>query len=267
MTTILLALDVTNTTDHTGPSPTTNHTADRMSAATLHEITAGVYTARTDQGFYGLEVGARMTVLSLDAGVFVHSPIEVDPSIVEEIGQPRWVLAPNLFHHLHVRRWIDAGFEGWAAPGLPDKRADVAFHGVVESSSQPFGPEVHVLALRCFPMSNEVVVLHRPSRTLILTDLVFNLGHHTPWSTKAAMWCLGGYPGCRTTALERLRMHRPTARRELAEILSWDFDRLVMSHGEVIETGGKAALREAFGWLAVDSGLVGSAVCTSRRWR
>lgn len=28
--------------------------------------------------------------------------------------------------------------------------------------------------------------------------------------------------------------------------LEWDFDRVIMSHGDVLESGGKEAMREAF---------------------
>jgi hypothetical protein len=85
----------------------------------------------------------------------------------------------------------------------------------------------------------------------VLTDLVFNFAADAPLATRAAMACLCGYPGCRSSALERLGMRRDLARRELGELLSWDFDRLVMAHGEVVETGGRAALAGAYRWLGV----------------
>ena len=33
-------------------------------------------------------------------------------------------------------------------------------------------------------------------------------------------------------------------------ILAWDFDRIIVGHGTTIETGGKAALRDAFAFLS-----------------
>lgn len=222
-----------------------------MALNMLHQIAPGVHIAQAPQRFFGLEVGARMTVLELEGGLLIHSPIELEPALVEAVGQPRWVLAPNLFHHLYAGPWIGAGLEGWAAQGLPKKRPDLSFHGVIADGVQPFGDEIEVLGLTCFPLSNEVVVLHRPSRTLIVTDLVFNLPSSSPWTTRTAMRCLCGYPGCQTTLLERVGMRRDAARRELAQIMSWDFDRVIMAHGDIIETGGRAALQHAFRWLGV----------------
>lgn len=39
------------------------------------------------------------------------------------------------------------------------------------------------------------------------------------------------------------------ARASLERILSWDFDRIILAHGHLIETNGKRALREAYSFL------------------
>lgn len=221
-----------------------------MTHAALRTLAPGVHVAEAPQRFLGLEVGARMTVLELAGGLLVHSPIAtLGPRDLEHLGRPRWVLAPNLLHHLHVGPWIDAGIEGWAAPGLADKRRDLRFRGVVAAEDHPFGPEVQLLPMTCLPMTREVALLHRPSKTLVVSDLVFNFGPSAPWRTRAAMRGLRGYPGCRTTLIERLGMDRAAARRELAILAAWDFDRVIMAHGEVVEREGRGALLGAFDWL------------------
>jgi len=224
---------------------------ERKNPYQLREVAPGVHVAEAPQRFYGLEVGARMTVLELGRGLLIHSPVAFEPADAAHLGTARWVLAPNLFHHLYVGPWVEAGLEAWAAPGLPDKRPDVRFQGVVEQNAHPFGDDVWVLPLQSIPFTNEVVLLHRPSRTLIVTDLVFNFPPTAPWLTRAAMRCGAAYPGCRTSLIERVLMRRPAARRDLSTLADWDFDRVVMSHGEIIETGGKGALLGAFGWLGL----------------
>ncbi|MEZ4268764.1 MAG: hypothetical protein R3F39_20605 [Myxococcota bacterium] len=217
---------------------------------TLRYIAPGVHVADAPQRFYGVEVGARMTVLELDGGLLIHSPIAVDPATVAHLGKPRWVLAPNKLHHLYVGPWAAAGLEAWAAPGLPKKRPDLRFQGeITAAAASPFGGDVGLMPLACFGYTNEVALLHRPSRTLVVSDLVFNFPPTAPWLTRAAMRCLCAYPGCRTSLLERIGMRRSVARSEVETLAQWDFDRLIMAHGEVIETGGQAALRRAFGWL------------------
>lgn len=215
----------------------------------LHEVAPGVHCATAPQPFLGLELGTRMTVLELSGGLLVHSPVARPPEDISHLGDPRWVLAPNLFHHLHVGPWAAAGLEAWGAVGLAEKRPDITFTGQPKGGAHPWGGDLRVHALTSFPLSNEVVLLHAPSRTLVATDLVFHIQPDAPWSTRAAMALIGGYPGVRTTALERFGMQRAAAREDLAEILSWDFDRVVMTHGTVVETGGKDAVASAFSWL------------------
>lgn len=216
---------------------------------TLRRVARGVHVADAPQRFFGLEMGTRMTVLELSGGLLVHSPVALDPSSIAHLGELRWVIAPNLFHHLYVGPWAAAGAEAWGAPGLARKRPDVAFKGELDPNAHPFGDEIELLPLSSFPMSNEVLVLHRPSGTLITSDLVFNLPPSAPAMTRLAMRGLGGYPGCRSTLLERVAMKRDVARKEIGEITSRDYDRVIMAHGDIIETGGRDAIAGAFGWL------------------
>ena len=119
----------------------------------MHELATDVFISEDRQRFLGLEVGARMTVLRIGSELLVHSPLDADPATLHELGTPRWVLAPNLLHHLHVGRWIDAGVESWCAPGLQAKRKDLRFDHVVEGTSEPFGPDVLVIPLQCIPLT------------------------------------------------------------------------------------------------------------------
>jgi hypothetical protein len=45
-----------------------------------------------------------------------------------------------------------------------------------------------------------------------------------------------------------IRDHR-AARQSLERILGWDFDRIVVAHGDVLSSGGRETLREGYAWL------------------
>ena len=100
------------------------------------------------------------------------------------------------------------------------------------------------------PRLNEVVFLHRASRTLILTDLAFNLGSDMPWLSRVMLRindcydCFGTSRILRTTFKDRAAI-----RTSLDRILAWDFDRLVLSHGRNVDTGAKELLRDAYAFL------------------
>ena len=206
-------------------------------------------TFEAPQRFYGIEVGCRMTVIDIDGSLLLHSPIDVDSKTIEALGTPKWVLSPNRLHHLYAGPWLEKGLEGYAAPGLPKKRPDLDFDHVVEEQCEPFGDSVVLIPMRCFGYTSEVVLLHRPSRTLVVTDLVFNFSSDSPWLTRATMWSSFAYPGCRASLIERVGMKRSIAREEIGALLDLDFDRLIMSHGTIIEKGGKDELRGAYSWL------------------
>ena len=42
---------------------------------------------------------------------------------------------------------------------------------------------------------------------------------------------------------------RQKGRSSLEEILEWDFDRIIISHGDIISTAGKEILRRHYSWL------------------
>ena len=98
---------------------------------------------------------------------------------------------------------------------------------------------------------NEVVFLHRASRTLVLTDLAMNFpALPDGFLTRLFVRAMALQGGLRTSRLiHGLVRDRAAARASLERILGWDFDRVIPSHGEVCEEGGRRALREAWNRL------------------
>ena len=97
---------------------------------------------------------------------------------------------------------------------------------------------------------NEVVLLHRPTRTLVLTDLAFNLPPGARNEARLFHRLVGAAGRFGPHRVVRLGIRdRAAAARSLEHVLGWDFDRVIVSHGEVLESGGKAALRAAFAFV------------------
>ena len=65
-----------------------------------------VWVEAREARFLGLETGTRMTIVRLEkGGLFVHSPVallDATRRAVDELGEVRAVVAPSIFHHLHV---------------------------------------------------------------------------------------------------------------------------------------------------------------------
>jgi hypothetical protein len=220
-------------------------------------VAGNIWIADRPQRFYGLEVGTRMTVIRLaDGSLLLHSPVSLDPELrreLDSIGRVRFAVAPNRVHHLHAGKVADAYPEVrlWVAPGLERKRPDLAFVGVLgDDAPAEWKKEVDQVFFRGRPYENEVVFLHRASGTLIMCDLAFNFGPRAAAPTRLLMRLLRSYGRFGPSKLDPLLIRdRRAARQSLERILAWDFDRVVVAHGDVLESGGREALRQGYSWL------------------
>jgi len=198
-----------------------------------------------------------MTVMRLASDrLLLHSPVALDADLRRELdalGRVSFAVAPNRVHHLHAGE-VAAAYPGtrlWVAPGLERKRPDLVFEAILgDEAPEEWRADVAQQFFRGRPYENEVVFCHRPSRTLVMCDLAFNFGPRTPTPTRLLMKLLRSYGKLAPSTLDPwLIRDRRAARESLERILAWDFDRVIVAHGEVQERGGKELLREGYSWL------------------
>ena len=146
----------------------------------MKQLHADLWTTDAPLRFFGLEVGARMTVVRLpDSKLLLHSPIAATEELVREVeavGRVAYIVAPNRFHHLFVGEWQRVCPDAllYVAPGLDTKRTDLAIEGVLGDEPEPgWRDDLDQVLLDGFPFANEIVFFHRPSATLIATDCAF----------------------------------------------------------------------------------------------
>jgi hypothetical protein len=131
------------------------------------------------------------------------------------------------------------------------KRADLTIAGVLADEPEPgWKDAVDQVLVGGFPFANEVIFFHRPSATLIATDLAFNVGSSSPPLTRLVFRLAGAYGRLSPTLLERLLVRdRRAFRQSLERILEWPFDRVVVAHGNVCERGGREELVRGYSWV------------------
>lgn len=224
----------------------------------LRQLEQNLWVAQQPLKFLGLEVGTRMTVIRLDGGkLAVISPIgSVAPQSLEELGSVAYLIAPNLYHHLFMAEWIAAYPEAqfWSVPGLAAKCPHLPIGKV-------FGQDAFEIdEIDCLPLEGlailpaallgEYVFLHRPSRTLILTDGAFFFDRSFPPVTRAIAWLLQSYQQLRPTWVEKwATKDKEAVKSSIRRILDWDFNRVLMAHGSIIEDRGKQQLQEGYEWF------------------
>lgn len=223
----------------------------------MKQLHSDLWVAGSPLRFIGLEIGARMTVVRLpDSKLLLHSPIAATAELVSKVkalGSVAYIVAPNRLHHLFVAEWQRACPEAalYVAPGLDIKRADLAIERVLGSEPEPgWRGVLDQLLVAGFPLANEVVFFHRPSATLIATDLAFNFGSSSPFLTRLFFRLGGTYGRLSPSLLERILVRdRAAFRQSLERILEWPFERVVVAHGDVSEMGGREELIRGYSWL------------------
>lgn len=223
----------------------------------LKQLAPDLWVAEQPLKMLGIRLGARMTVVRLgSSGLFVHSPIRLTPELraeLDALGPVQAVVAPNSMHHMFIGDFVHAYPEAqfFAAEGVAKKHPELRFHGVLcDRPEFIWGADIDQHLIEGAPKLHEVAFLHRASRTLILTDWIFNMRHSRSLWTRIAMRLDRAWGGPKQSYTMRFIVgDRGAARASTDRLLAWDFDRVVMAHGDILETGGPQALRAATEWL------------------
>jgi hypothetical protein len=199
----------------------------------------------------GADLRRNVTVIRLRSGkLVIHStaPFSAeDVAAIRALGEPGWVLDGVLRHDTFAE-------DGRAAfpeiPYLaPEGFAELAGFPTSPIAPPPteWGEELLALEIQGAPSLRDNALLHVPSRTLILTELVFNFGDDEPiWTELMLRVAVGGehHPGMARPVKASVK-DEDAFKASMAAILAWDFERVIVGHGDVIERGGKEKLRAA----------------------
>lgn len=210
---------------------------------------------------FPLPGGARMplgsTVLQLgDGSLLIYAPVAfsaADAAAIDAAGPVAHIVAPNLFHHVFVgdalNRWPDATFHAPAA--LASKRPDLPPARPLAGNDPKLGGAVDAVQLDGAPTLDETVLFHRPSRTLLCGDLMFNLGAPANLSSRI-VFSLMGVNGrlAQSRAWRFFRKDRTALRAALDRVLAWPITQVAPCHGTpaaVTASELEEVMRRAYG--------------------
>ncbi len=202
--------------------------------------------------FSGVRLHARSTVVRLEDGsLLLHSPAPPDDALAGELralGPVRWLVVPNVFHHLGTpaaaARFPEARVVG---PASARKKHDALRLDLAPAELAAHLPELEVLPLEGVPFLDETVLYHRPTQTLLGADFVMSAGARDHWTWRWAGRITGCYGRLRLPPDVRKKIvDRPAAARSIAAILAQPARRLIVAHAEVIEADCRDRLAEAW---------------------
>ncbi|KAH3006994.1 hypothetical protein KXV73_008790 [Aspergillus fumigatus] len=259
---------------------------DPSKVMVISKVTPEITTFSVPFSRFGLfKIGGRGTLVKLRTGsLAVISPVALTPEvqqiIASEGGKVQYIIAPDIEHHLHITTWKRAFPDAQilAPEGLYEKRKtsrsypdDPAFDHIFTkdgkhslSISDEFHADFEVEYMDGHG-NREIILCHKPSRTLIEADLLFNLPCKEQYAQSEES-PTAGLLNRAFISLLQATASPPTAHRRFAwyvlskqdrasfaesvrRIYNWDFDRVIPCHGDVIENRGKEVFRSVFEWF------------------
>lgn len=258
--------------------------SDPSKVMVIRDVTPNLTTFSTPfLRFSRIKIGGRGTLIKLASGnLAIFSPValtdDVRAAVTQRGGTVKYIIAPDIEHHIFVTAWAHAypDAEVIGVEGLPEKReADEAtkgtkFHHVYSASNRrdlKVSPEFDAeFEAEYFPshQNRELALLHKPTRTLLEADLLFNLPATEQFS-KAGVSAtsglftrlFGGIMNTRGDATWQKRAlwygaagkDRQGFGESASRVAKWEFDRIIPCHGDVIETGGKQKWQTLTNWF------------------
>lgn len=226
------------------------------------EIAPGLHVFDRKVRMPGLSLPTRSVAIRLSSGDLWHwSPFRLDPGMRETLegwGGPAHLVAPNSFHYLYLREHHEAWPRArvWLAPLLSERCPDLPPGETLgETPPEAWRDDLDQCLFGPWRGLSEVAFLHRATGTLLLVDTCFHIcradSKREEW-----LWRLNRHWrrfGPSATARLVLVRDADTVRAFARRILDWDFERVVMAHGEVLETRARDAFAQAFDrWLAAE---------------
>ncbi|TFK41494.1 hypothetical protein BDQ12DRAFT_678086 [Crucibulum laeve] len=229
----------------------------------IREVTPEIWTfSRPFVRFGFLPWGGRSTAVKLSNGVWVlaSTPLTEDTkTTIDKLGPVKWIMGADAIHHLFLAEYKKAYPEAkviGVEPLFAKKQAeglelDGAYGKDSPETTYGFEDEIKACYFSGFK-SKDVAWFHVASKTLIQADLLFNLpgteqyskvkkspkipiiGKFDPWGSihKRFVWGQGA--------------DKEAMRRDAKIVAGWDFERIIMCHGDVIEKDGKKAWSTAY---------------------
>ena len=205
----------------------------------------------------GARINARMTVIKLCSGeILIHSPCAFDEALAAQVtalGPVAAIIAPGNFHWLHVRSCQQAFPQAvtYVCPGVEKRAKGLTFNEMLgDEAPALWAGELSQVYLQGTRVMREVAFFHHASKTLILGDVVENVTAATPgtnWFLRLLFRTIGLWNTPSPAPEYRLGWgDKALVRQCMMRILDWNFERVILSHGDLIIRDAKRLIAHAW---------------------
>jgi len=261
--------------------------SDPEKVMVIRHVNPSIITCSTPFLRFGrIKVGGRATLVRMANGsVAVFSPVALTDTVKQEsetFGNVKYIVAPDQEHHIFLESWHKAypNAKVLGPETLPSYRDKQNYFQIPSSAWHLFKKPQSSTAEPIFSVdpdfdaefqteyvhahgNQELVFNHKPTRTLIEADLLFNLPATEQFSKSGAnpesgilTKIFAGLQHTRGDAIWQKRFlwyggivqDKPAFNASVSRIAKWDFDTIIPCHGDVIETGGKGVFEKVMEW-------------------
>lgn len=226
---------------------------------TLQQIGPDIWTADGPpiDVFGPIKFPSRMIVVRLgDGALWINSPVaasQAEAAHLARMGSVKYLIAPTRLHVWRLGQWkaFFPDAQLWVPPRIPARLQGLSFDGVLSDEPPPtWAQDIDQVVFRGNMLLDEVEFFHRKSRTLMIADFIQNYPAQEGRPFRNAMMHLGGVLNGGVPRDVRLSFtEKVLGRRSLQKMLAWDFERLIVAHGDCIHNDAKRVVKRAFRWL------------------
>lgn len=228
----------------------------------MKDLGENIWVHEDAMSLAGSKLRLRMTIVKLLSGnLWVHSPTALSSELkkeIEALGSVKFIVGPNNGHNIWLSEWQDAFPDAalFVTPGIPKKVEIKNYQIIDEGHENIWEADFEHARMPGVPFFEESVFLHKSTKSLIVADLIQNHSDKRPagfagFMTRFVFEPIGFKGMCVAPPLKMDFMHKDKANFCLfiKKIKTWDFDRIVVTHGDIIDADAKqvfASLCERF---------------------
>jgi len=201
--------------------------------------------------YAGTQFNSRMSIIRLkNDNLFIHSPCDIDENLknqINKLGKVEYIVAPGYYHYFYVVSAQQAfpETETFICPGIERKLPLLKFDWILgDRTDVRLLEDFDQVLVRGNKYIWEVAFFHKETKTLFLVDLIENFTDKTKgvsWSLKL-WWKLIFHMWENPKPAPEYQFgwkNKDAARNSLKKILHWDFEKIIISHGDIIEQRAK----------------------------
>jgi hypothetical protein len=208
----------------------------------------------------GMPFPSRMTIAALaDGSLWIESPVSVSLDVlnrITELGPVRYLVSNTPRHRWRLEAWHELFPEAelWAAPAtlatLKHQRLPMTGTLGVDPVAA-WADDLDMVPIKGSRLIEEICFLHKPSRTLIVGDLiqVHELRSDSVFGNAVKRVAGVAAPdGGTAIDIRATFWDRKALRASIEQILAWEFDNVIVAHGPCVSEGARPFVEKALAW-------------------